>query len=138
MRVEASSGNLLAILALLVGTALFTVVDVLMKLTTAQLPVGEAIVLRNLFATLLIAGYAVATGGLTLPSNPPWRLLGWRVLGEGGSTITFLSALAVLPIATMDEVRDAPLAATMSIAKRSVGNAIKMSNIAEKDSSTQF
>ena len=117
MRVEASSGNLLAILAVLVGTALFTVVDVLMKLTTAQLPVGEAIVLRNLFATLLIAGYAVATGGLTLPSNPPWRLLGWRVLGEGGSTITFLSALAVLPIADVAGIGQfTPLAITAAAA----------------------
>ncbi len=117
MRVEAPSGNLLAILALLVGTALFTVVDVLMKLTTAHLPVGEAIVLRNIFATLLIAGYAFAKGGLTLPSNPPWRLLGWRVLGEGGSTITFLSALAVLPIADVAGIGQfTPLAITAAAA----------------------
>lgn len=94
-----SAGNLRAILAVLAGTMFFTVVDVIMKLSLERLPVGEAIVIRNTIATVLITGFAALIGHLRLPRNPPWRLLAWRMIGEGGSTIMFLSALASLPIA---------------------------------------
>ncbi|MGQ0672939.1 MAG: DMT family transporter [Hyphomicrobium sp.] len=112
-----ADGNVHAILAVLAATAFFTVVDVMMKLVTAHLPVGESIVIRNAVATVLILGYGVATGGLSLPSRPPWRLIGWRMVGEGGSTITFLSALAVMPIADAAGIGQfAPLAITAAAA----------------------
>lgn len=98
-RALSNEGNLRSILALLAGMVFFTAVDVLMKLSAERLPVGETIVIRNSVATLLIVGFAALLGHLRLPAHAPWRLLGWRMVGEGGSTITFLSALAVLPIA---------------------------------------
>lgn len=104
-------------MAVLAATGFFTVVDVLMKLVTAHLPVGECIVIRNVFATLLIIAYALAIGGLSLPKSPPWRLLGWRMLGEGGSTVAFLSALAVMPIADAGGIGQfGPLAITAAAA----------------------
>jgi drug/metabolite transporter (DMT)-like permease len=111
------SGNLRAILAILASTLFFTVVDTMMKLVTADLPVGESIVIRNAFATLVIIGYGLAVGGMTLPRAPPWRLLCWRMAGEGGSTIAFLTALAVLPIADAAGIGQfGPLAITAAAA----------------------
>jgi drug/metabolite transporter (DMT)-like permease len=95
----AAAGNLTAILALLAAAVFFTVVDVMMKLTSERLPVGEMIVIRNIVSMAAIIGYAVFVGGLVMPRHPPWGLLGWRMVGEGGSTIAFLTALAAMPIA---------------------------------------
>lgn len=112
-----ADGNPKSILAVLVAAVLFTVVDVMMKLTSASLPVGEMMVIRNGFSTALILAYGLVAGGLALPPNPPWRRLGWRMVGEGGSTITFLTALAMMPIADAAGVGQfGPLALTAAAA----------------------
>lgn len=120
-----TSGNVRAIAAMLAATAFFIVVDVMMKLVSTPapgmtpLPVGESIVLRNTLATALILAYAWISGGLNLPKDPPWNLLGWRMVGEGGSTITYLSALAMMPIADASGIAQfSPLAIAAAAALR--------------------
>lgn len=109
--------NIKAIAAILAGTVFFTVVDIMMKLTSANLPVGESMVIRNGFATALIVAFAVSAGQLSLPDRPPWPGLIWRMIGEGGSTIAFLTALAALPIAEASGITQfTPLAITAAAA----------------------
>lgn len=88
---------------MIAGTASFSLVDVMVKLTSAHLPIGEIIVLRNAIATALIVAVAASQGRLcanvALPPQASQRLLALRMIGEAGSTLAFLSALALMPIA---------------------------------------
>jgi drug/metabolite transporter (DMT)-like permease len=72
---------------------------------------------RGFFATLLVgllAWRSGALGSLRAASHP---LVALRVLGEAGGTVTYLLALAHLPIANVSAVQQAlPLAVTMGAA----------------------
>jgi len=84
---------------MLASMAFFVANDTCVKLIGAKLPLGELIALRNTAATFYILAYAAIVGGLSVPGNPPWRLLSWRMAAEALSTLTFLSALIAMPIA---------------------------------------
>lgn len=112
-----SPENITAIAAILAGTVFFTVVDIMMKLVSESLPVGESMVIRNSMATALVVAFAISAGQLRLPECPPWPGLVWRMIGEGGSTIAFLTALAALPIGEASGITQfTPLAITAAAA----------------------
>ena len=105
------------IAAMLAAMGLFTTVDTLIKLTSMGMPLGEMITLRNGIASVLILTYAWIAGGLTLPPDAPRGVLGWRMVAEMMSTLTFLSALVVLPIADVTGIMQfLPLALTAAAA----------------------
>ncbi len=104
------------IAAMLAAMGLFTTVDTLIKLTSASLPLGEMIVLRNGIASVCILGYGYLAGGMTLPADAPRTILGWRMIAEMFSTLTFLSALIVMPIADVTGIMQfMPLALTAAV-----------------------
>lgn len=110
-------GNLTGILAMLASMACFVANDTCVKLAGDSLPLGEIIVVRNLAATLYILAFAAVFGGLTLPRDPPWRLLTWRMVVEALSTLTFLSALLAMPIGDVTALAQfTPLAMTAAAA----------------------
>ncbi|MYZ47443.1 DMT family transporter [Rhizobiales bacterium L72] len=85
---------------MLAAMAAFLGNDTLVKLTAADLPVGQIIFLRSLFATPLLLAVGIIQGERLRHSrtllHPSVAL---RTLGEIGSTSFYLSALAHLPIA---------------------------------------
>lgn len=110
-------GNLTGILAMLASMAFFVANDTCVKLAGDSLPLGEIIFVRNLAATLYILAFAAVFGGLTLPRDPPWRLLTWRMLVEALSTLTFLYALLAMPIGDVTALAQfTPLAMTAAAA----------------------
>ncbi len=102
---------------MLASMAAFVANDTCVKLIGNTLPVGELIALRNTAATLYILIFAAIFGGLTLPRNPPTRILGWRMVAEFFSTLFFLSGLVLLPIAEATAIGQfTPIAITAAAA----------------------
>lgn len=113
----ADAGNTRGILAMLVSMACFTINDTFIKIAASDLPLGEIIFVRNAFAVLVIAAWAVAIGGVTLPCRLPARLLVLRLVGEVSGTLLFLNALVRMPIADATAIGQfTPLAVTAAAA----------------------
>ncbi len=111
------SANITGIAAMLASMAAFIANDTCVKLIGETLPLGELIALRNSAATLYILLFAAIFGGLTLPKNPPKRLLGLRLMAEFFSTLFFLSGLVLLPIADATAIGQfTPIAITAAAA----------------------
>jgi len=97
--------------------ATFTMNDTITKQVSSELNIGEIIVVRGAFAIVLIAAFAAWRGALR-----PWRTLavkpvGLRVIGEIGGTLTFLSAIAHMPLANAAAIFQAlPLVITLGAA----------------------
>ncbi len=109
--------NTIGILAMLASMAFFVANDTCVKLIGETLPLGELILLRNTAATVYILAFAAVFGGLTLPADPPMRLLGWRMVMEILSTLFFLSALIAMRIADATAIAQfTPLAMTAAAA----------------------
>lgn len=92
--------NRRGILAMLVGMAFFVLSDTMMKLAGAEVPAGQIMFIRGLFATLLILVLARMSGqlaglGETL-SGPHSRGLAWRTAAEVGAAFCFISGLLSL------------------------------------------
>lgn len=116
--ISGASGNLRAILAMMASQLSFIFNDVLIKLATAELPGGEAIFLRGLFATVLALTAGAAMGLLRpLPTRDLLPLLTLRNVGEIGATFFYLSALFHMPIADATAILQfLPLAITAAAA----------------------
>jgi drug/metabolite transporter (DMT)-like permease len=95
----------------------FTINDSLVKLVSGNASLGQIMLVRGIFASMLVALLAWRAGALR-----GWRanlhpLLSIRVAGELGGTIFFLIALFHLPISTVSAILQAlPLAVTMGAA----------------------
>ena len=96
--------NRRGILAMLAAMALFIGNDTLMKLAREAYPVGQAITLRTIFALLASLGLVLAFrhgAGLRLAARPIVLLRG---LIDAGVTLTFIWALAKLPLADVTAI----------------------------------
>lgn len=95
----------------------FTMNDAITKTLSSQMNFGEIILLRGMFAIVFIAALAHYHGAIR-----HWRTLmvmpvALRVAGEVGGTLTFLAALAHLPLANTSAIFQAlPLAITLGAA----------------------
>jgi drug/metabolite transporter (DMT)-like permease len=100
-----------------VSMAAFTLNDAITKAVSASMNMGQVMLVRGLFATLLVALIAWPRGALRAPRAVLQPMVILRVLGEVGATLCFLLALARLPIANVSAVLQAlPLAVTMGAA----------------------
>jgi drug/metabolite transporter (DMT)-like permease len=113
----ALSPNLRGALFMSISMAGFTANDAITKTMANSMNMGQVMLVRGLFATALIALLAWYRGALRKPSRAVHPLMAVRVLGEVGGTVTFLIALAHLPLANVSAVLQAlPLAVTMGAA----------------------
>jgi drug/metabolite transporter (DMT)-like permease len=114
---HAASGNLRGIAAMVASMASLIANDALIKVAAADLPTGEAIFLRGLAATLLLAVLVAATGGrATLRAAVQKRVLA-RSLAEVGATLLYVNALTRMPIADATAILQfTPLAITAGAA----------------------
>jgi len=113
----ARSDNLRGILAMLAAMGSLIVNDSFLKLAAAELPTGEAIFLRGVFATVLcvtLVGATEGLGALRLAAGP-W--VAGRAAADVLATILYLSALMHMPIAAATAILQfAPLAITAGAA----------------------
>lgn len=105
--------HIIGISAMVGAMAFFIFSDIFSKLSTEFLPVGEVIALRGLFSFLVFLIPTLAFGylaGLSRRMSWPWVI---RVLGEMGAALTFIPALAHMPIANLTAIiQTLPLAMT--------------------------
>jgi S-adenosylmethionine uptake transporter len=96
----------------------FIVNDALIKFVLADLPLGQAVFLRGMIATALIAGLAAAQGVLfSHIARADRGYLALRLVAEIGMTLCYLSALARMPIANATAIlQSMPLAVTLAAA----------------------
>jgi drug/metabolite transporter (DMT)-like permease len=113
----ALSDNLRGILAMLAAMGVYIANDTFLKIAAAGLPVGEAIFLRGVFATVLGVGCIGATLGLGALRLAGDRWVHVRSGADVVATILYLHALVHLPIADATAIMQfAPLAVTAGAA----------------------
>ncbi|MFD1986933.1 DMT family transporter [Mesorhizobium newzealandense] len=111
------SPNLRGALFMVVAMAGFTLNDAITKYSSQSMNMAQVMLIRGAFATLFVGSLAWQRGALVRLRSMLEPMVALRVLGEAGGTVTFLIALAHLPIASVSAVLQAlPLAVTMGAA----------------------
>ncbi|MEZ5870406.1 MAG: DMT family transporter [Nitratireductor sp.] len=107
------SENLRGAAYMTVGMFAFTVNDLAMKSFTGQLNLGQVVLIRGLFATVLVFLLVLKLGHMR-PLGMAFRpLLFIRAAGEAAATYLFVTALFHIPIANVSAIMQAlPLALT--------------------------
>ena len=94
----ARDAPLRGIATMLIGIALLTLNDALMKWLVATIPVGEAIFLRGLFALIPIVLLLRLAGGLSALRLRNWRSQLLSACLLAGALFSFITALKLLPL----------------------------------------
>lgn len=111
------SSNLRGSLFMAVSMAGFTINDALTKAVMETINVGQVMLVRGVFATLMIAAIAYSQGALRLPRQAMHPMVALRSVCELLATLSFLAALARMPLANVTAVLQAlPLAVTSGAA----------------------
>jgi drug/metabolite transporter (DMT)-like permease len=106
--------NRRGILAMCGAMVLFICNDTFVKLTTADLPVSQILVVRGTFTVAILCILVVVTGAWSRIGVVRQPIVLFRAGLEGLSSLLFVSALAVMPIATLTAVLMAsPLVITL-------------------------
>jgi drug/metabolite transporter (DMT)-like permease len=109
----AQSDSVRGIAAMIGAMCCFIFSDMFAKLASASVPVGEVIAIRGFFSTVFMAIPVFMQG--TWPLLVPRFSRAWavRILGEVGAALTFIPALANMPIANVVAItQTVPLALT--------------------------
>ncbi len=112
------SDNLTGALLMMGSMAAFTFNDAMIKGLSGHVPLFQAMFLRGVLTTVLVAVIAWRMGALArrLPREDLWPVL-WRMVGEVGSAYFFISALFNMPIANISAIMQAlPLTITLAAA----------------------
>ncbi|RUZ76544.1 DMT family transporter [Mesorhizobium sp. M7A.F.Ca.US.006.01.1.1] len=111
------SPNLRGALFMMVAMAGFTLNDAITKYSSQSMNMAQVMLIRGAFASLFVGLLAWQRGALSRPGSMLQPLVALRVISEAGATVSFLVALAHLPIANVSAVLQAlPLAVTMGAA----------------------
>jgi drug/metabolite transporter (DMT)-like permease len=95
----------------------FTLNDAITKFSSESMNMAQVMLIRGAFASLFVGLLAWQRGALVKPASMLQPMVAVRVAGEAGATVSFLIALAHLPIAIVSAVLQAlPLAVTMGAA----------------------
>jgi drug/metabolite transporter (DMT)-like permease len=97
-----------------VGMASFTMNDAITKAVSSEMNFGQVMLVRGLFATVLIAALAFRRRAIRPLRTLTIRPVVLRVAAEVGGTIAFLTAIVHLPLANTAAIFQAlPLAVTL-------------------------
>ncbi|GLS41519.1 membrane protein [Mesorhizobium tianshanense] len=111
------SPNLRGALFMVVAMIGFTLNDAITKFASESMNMAQVMLIRGAFASLFVGLLAWQRGALAFPGSMLQPMVAVRVAGEAGATVSFLVALAHLPIANVSAVLQAlPLAVTMGAA----------------------
>ncbi|MBR9762996.1 MAG: DMT family transporter [Rhodobacteraceae bacterium] len=109
--------NLRGIVLVILAMVFFTIEDGFNKFLTASLPAGQVVVLLGLGGVILFGGICLWQRHPVLGPLSRHPTVITRTVAEGFSTVFFISALALVPIATVGAVFQAtPLAITLGAA----------------------
>ena len=112
-----TSDNQRASLFMVLSMAAFTMNDTITKFASESMNVGQVIFIRGIFATLLIMLLAWQQKVLSYAKGFRHPMVWLRMAGEIGGTVTYLIALAHLPLPNVAAIFQAlPLAVTMGAA----------------------
>lgn len=115
----ALSDNMKGAVFMMASMAAFVVNDAMMKSLAGEVPLFQAILIRGLFATALVAVLAARAGVLRVSALAPadrWPAA-IRIVAEVGVTACFLSALFSMPLANATAIlQSTPLALTFAAA----------------------
>lgn len=112
------SDNFRGAALMMASMAAYVLNDAAVKLVSETLGLFQIMFLRGFLATSLLALLAW-TGKAIFPalSRADWRVLGYRLIGEIGSTLCFLTALINMPLANASAIlQSLPLAVTLTAA----------------------
>ena len=113
----AFSPNLRGSLFMAVSMAAFTMNDSITKLMSSQMNFGEVMLVRGLFAIVLIGALAVHQGAIRPLRTLFVKPVALRVVGEVGGTVAFLAAISHLPLANTSAIMQSlPLTITLGAA----------------------
>lgn len=120
------SDNFRAAAYMSLSMAGFVFNDTMIKIVSEDLSLFQVIFLRGVFATIFVALMAWNQKVLFyIPSRRNRKILGWRMIGEVGGTLCFLTALFNMPIANATAILQVlPLVITLASAlffKEAVG-----------------
>jgi drug/metabolite transporter (DMT)-like permease len=102
---------------MVVGMASFTMNDAITKAVSSEMNFGQVMLVRGLFATVLIAALAFHRGALRSPRTSMMKPVALRVAAEVAGTMAFLTAIVNLPLANTAAIFQAlPLAVTLGAA----------------------
>src|SRR6185369_10052062 len=113
----ALSPNIRGSLLMAVAMAAFTINDSITKAVSSEINFGEVMLVRGLFAILLVAALAFHQRAIRSLRTIVMKPVALRVVGEIGGTITFMAAITHLPLANTSAIFQAlPLAITLGAA----------------------
>ena len=108
--------NLRGIVLMTLSMALFAIEDLFLKLSAEDLPTGEILMLTTLLGLIFFGG-AARLRGQSLTRGLWHPAVVARNLGEMMGTFAYITALAVVPLATVSSVLQAlPIAVTLGAA----------------------
>lgn len=111
------SSNVRGAIFMVVAMAAFTFNDTLSKLASQSINPGQLMLVRGIFATIIICLLAWQQGAFNNVRRNMHPMVFLRLFGEIGGTVAFLAALPQLPLANISAVLQAlPLAVTMGAA----------------------
>lgn len=96
--------NLRGIIAITACNFLFLINDTLLKLVSSEMPLGQILSFRGLFASILMLPLAIVTGAHRQVRHLWNRAVFWRTLSEICAAILFLLALFQIPIANANAI----------------------------------
>ena len=100
-----------------VGMASFTMNDAITKAVSSEMNFGQVMLVRGVFATVLIAALSLHQRAMRSPRTLMITPVALRVAAEVGGTIAFLTAIVHLPLANTAAIFQAlPLAVTLGSA----------------------
>ena len=100
-----------------VSMAAFTMNDTITKAVSSQMNFGQVMLVRGLFAIVLVSVFAYHQRALRPLRTLMLKPVALRVFGEIGGTISFMAAIVHLPLANTSAIFQAlPLAITLGAA----------------------
>ena len=100
-----------------VSMAAFTMNDSITKVVASEMNFGQVMLVRGLFAIVLVAAFAYHQRALRPLRTLVMKPVALRVFGEIGGTISFMAAIVHLPLANTSAIFQAlPLAITLGAA----------------------
>jgi drug/metabolite transporter (DMT)-like permease len=100
-----------------VSMAAFTMNDTITKAVSSEMNFGQVMLVRGLFAIVLVAAFAYHQRALRPLGTLMLMPVALRVFGEIGGTISFMAAIVHLPLANTSAIFQAlPLAITLGAA----------------------
>jgi drug/metabolite transporter (DMT)-like permease len=108
------SPNLRGNLFMVIATACFSMNDAITKFVSSEINFGQVMLVRGVFAMVLIAGLAVRSGAMRSIRTVLMMPVALRIVCEVGGAVTFLAAITHLPLANTYSIFQAlPLAVTL-------------------------